>query len=47
MVYYMQRTVVGAPGMSTEAAEYYNDLFTKVFNSAEMAGIPHQEESAG
>ena len=33
MVYYMQRTVVGAPGMSKEAAAYYQDLFTKVFNS--------------
>jgi tripartite-type tricarboxylate transporter receptor subunit TctC len=33
MVYYMQRTVVGAPGMSKEAADYYVDLFTKVFNS--------------
>jgi putative tricarboxylic transport membrane protein len=33
-VYYMQRTVVGAPGMSKDAAAYYNKLFTKVFNSA-------------
>ena len=33
-VYYMQRTVVGAPGMSAEAAAYYTDLFTRVFNSA-------------
>ena len=33
-VYYMQRTVVGAPGMSAEAAAYYQDLFTRVFNSA-------------
>ena len=33
MVYYMQRTVVGAPGMSKEAAAYYQELFTKVFNS--------------
>jgi len=33
-VYYMQRTVVGAPGMSKEAAAYYQDLFTRVFNSA-------------
>ena len=32
-VYYMQRTVVGAPGMSADAQKYYNDLFTKVFNS--------------
>jgi tripartite-type tricarboxylate transporter receptor subunit TctC len=33
-VYYMQRTVVGAPGMSKDAAKYYQELFTKVFNSA-------------
>jgi tripartite-type tricarboxylate transporter receptor subunit TctC len=33
-VYYMQRTVVGAPGMSKEAATYYQDLFRKVYNSA-------------
>lgn len=32
-VYFMQRTVVGAPGMSEEAASYYTDLFTDVFNS--------------
>ncbi len=32
-VYFMQRTVVGAPGMSPEAAHYYTDLFTEVFNS--------------
>jgi len=34
-VYFMQRTVVGAPGMSADAAAYYKDLFTKVFNSEE------------
>lgn len=33
-VYFMQRTVVGAPGMSKEAQAYYTDLFTRVFNSA-------------
>ena len=32
-VYYMQRTVVGAPGMSKEASDYYQGLFKKVFNS--------------
>jgi tripartite-type tricarboxylate transporter receptor subunit TctC len=35
MVYFMQRTVVGAPGMSPEAEAYYISLFTKVFNSEE------------
>ncbi len=34
-VYFMQRTVVGAPGMSDGAKKYYLDLFTKVFNSQE------------
>ncbi len=34
-VYFMQRTVVGAPGMSEEAATYYQDLFTDVFNSGD------------
>ena len=33
MVYYMQRTVVGAPGMSKEASAYYQELFTRVYNS--------------
>lgn len=31
--YYMQRSVVGAPGMSDEALAYYNDLFAKVYAS--------------
>jgi tripartite-type tricarboxylate transporter receptor subunit TctC len=35
MVYFMQRTVVGAPGMSPDAEAYYISLFTKVFNSEE------------
>ena len=34
-VYYMQRSVVGAPGMSADAQAYYSALFTKVFNSPE------------
>ena len=29
----MQRSVVGAPGMSEKAQAYYTDLFTKVYNS--------------
>ena len=32
-VYFMQRTVVGAPGMSDPARRYYIDLFTRVFNT--------------
>ena len=34
-VYFMQRSVVGAPGMSAEAAAFYQDLFAKVFASEE------------
>ncbi|MCG8626214.1 MAG: tripartite tricarboxylate transporter substrate binding protein [Proteobacteria bacterium] len=33
--YFMQRSVVGAPGMSRAAQEYYTGLFTKVYNSAD------------
>ena len=33
--YSMQRSVVGAPGMSAEAEEYYRDVFRKVFDSEE------------
>ncbi len=32
-VYFMQRSVVGAPGMSKEAAGYYQALFKKVYDS--------------
>ena len=31
--YYMQRSVVGAPGMSADALAYYTDLFTRVYGS--------------
>jgi putative tricarboxylic transport membrane protein len=34
-VYYMQRSVVGAPGMSTEAEAYYRGVFKAVYESAE------------
>ena len=37
-VYFMQRTVVGAPGMSKGAASYYQGLFKKIFNSKEWQG---------
>ncbi len=33
--YFMQRAVVGAPGMSEEAATYYTGLFDKVYKSAD------------
>ena len=34
-VYFMQRSVVGAPGMSAEAEEYYRSVFQQVFESEE------------
>jgi tripartite-type tricarboxylate transporter receptor subunit TctC len=36
--YYMQRAVVGAPGMSADAAAYYQGVFKKVFDSPEWQG---------
>ena len=33
--YYMQRAVVGAPGMSDDALMFYTDLFDKVYESEE------------
>lgn len=35
MVYFMQRSVVGAPGMSKKAQKYYQGLFEKVYNTQE------------
>jgi len=46
-VYFMQRTVVGAPGMSKDAAAYYDKLFTKVFNSAEWQGYRKKKALVG
>jgi putative tricarboxylic transport membrane protein len=37
-VYFMQRTVVGAPGMSKEAATYYRQLFARIYGSDEWQG---------
>jgi tripartite-type tricarboxylate transporter receptor subunit TctC len=34
-VYFMQRSVVGAPGMSKEAAKYYQGVFKTVYDSEE------------
>ena len=34
-VYFMQRSVVGAPGMSKGAEKFYRDVFKKVYGSAE------------
>lgn len=41
--YYNQRAIVGAPGMSAEAAAFYQDLFGKVAASAEWQGYLSSE----
>ncbi|MFQ5994810.1 MAG: Bug family tripartite tricarboxylate transporter substrate binding protein [Acidiferrobacterales bacterium] len=35
MVYFMQRSVVGAPGMSRKAAKFYQKVFKQVYNTPE------------
>jgi tripartite-type tricarboxylate transporter receptor subunit TctC len=41
--YANQRAVVGAPGMSDEAAAYYQAVFTQVYESAEWQGYLESE----
>lgn len=41
--YYNQRAIVGAPGMSDEAAAYYRDIFGKVYESDEWQGYLKSE----
>ena len=46
-VYFMQRTVVGAPGMSKGSASYYQGLFKKIFNSKEWQGYMKKKSLQG
>ena len=46
-VYYMQRSVVGAPGMSDEAAAYFQALFQKVFESEDWANYRKKKSLQG
>ncbi len=46
-VYFMQRTVVGPPGMSKEATAYYTDLFKQVFNSKEWQDYRNKKALQG
>ena len=39
---FMQRSVVSAPQMSTEARDFYERLFRKLFESAEWQGYREQ-----
>ncbi|MEL6952022.1 MAG: tripartite tricarboxylate transporter substrate binding protein [Pseudomonadota bacterium] len=41
--YYNQRAVVGAPGMSDEAAAYYQELFARIYESDEWQGYLESE----
>ena len=41
--YYNQRAVVGAPGMSDDAAAYYRDLFQKIYDSEEWQSYMKSE----
>lgn len=45
--YFMQRAVVGAPGMSEEALAYYEDMFTKVYNSADWQDYKSKKSLMG
>ena len=46
-VYFMQRSVVGAPGMSDEAVAYYQELFKKVFDSPEWQNYRKKKSLRG
>ena len=45
--YFMQRAVVGAPGMSDDALAYYTDLFTKVYASDDLQGYKSKKSLMG
>ncbi|MCZ6466913.1 MAG: tripartite tricarboxylate transporter substrate binding protein, partial [Alphaproteobacteria bacterium] len=46
-VYSMQRTVVGAPGMSKEAQTYYRQLFAEIYGSDEWQGYMTKKSLQG
>ncbi len=46
-VYFMQRSVVGAPGMSKAALEFYQGVFKKVYASAEWQGYMKKKSLLG
>ncbi len=46
-VYFMQRTVVGAPGMSKKAATYYRQLFAQIYGSDEWQGYMTKKSLQG
>ncbi len=46
-VYFMQRSVVGAPGMSDEAAAYYRDVFARVYATDEWQAYMQKKSLMG
>ncbi len=46
-VYFMQRPVVGAPGMSKEAQTYYRQLFAEIYGSDEWQGYMTKKSLQG
>jgi tripartite-type tricarboxylate transporter receptor subunit TctC len=45
--YFMQRSVVGAPGMSKEAEDYYRGVFQKVYDSSEWQSYMKKKSLQG
>lgn len=45
--YYMQRSVVGAPGMTSDAREFYQNLFKGLFNSPEWQAYRKKNSLGG
>jgi tripartite-type tricarboxylate transporter receptor subunit TctC len=46
-VYFMQRSVVGAPGMSRGAQKYYQKVFSKVYETSEWQGYMKKKSLRG
>lgn len=46
-VYFMQRSVVGAPGMDPEAAAFYQNVFQQVYKSAEWQAYMKKQSLEG
>lgn len=47
MIYFMQRSIVGPPGMSQEAAAFYQDLFREVYESKDWQDYMNQASLRG
>ena len=47
MVYFMQRSIVGAPGMSDEATAFYQNVFRKVYETKEWQDYMNENSLRG